>query len=192
MTQSAWKSPSHETLLPCQTKNSAVHMEVPDKISTPTERVQPQTNQLQIKPAEFLQTSHALLRWEESCWLQRCQNAVLSYVQTPNKLQKQLHAVPSIVKKTLLRRPLSSAVFSYVQTPNKLSKRLHAADSIGEKGLGATCLTCCVFICTNPNQTAVLLGKTFRYSPRGKKKYSSISFNCARGQPDGPANRTEV
>ena len=95
-------------------------------------------------------------------------------------------------KKTLLRRPLSSAVFSYVQTPNKLSKRLHAADSIGEKGLGATCLTCCVFICTNPNQTAVLLGKTFRYSPRGKKKYSSISFNCARGQPDGPANRTEV
>jgi hypothetical protein len=53
VTQSAWKSPSHETLLPCQTKISAVHVEVPDKISTPTERVQPQTNQLQIKPAEF-------------------------------------------------------------------------------------------------------------------------------------------
>ena len=64
---------------------------------------------------------------------------------------------------------------------------------MGEAGLGATCLTCCVFICTNSNQTAILLGKTCRYFPRKKKKYSLISFNnCTRAQSDGLATRTEV
>ena len=51
---------------------------------------------------------------------------------------------------------MSSAVFSYVQTPGILWKHVCAAHSIGESHAMTIPSICCVFICTNPNQTSIL------------------------------------
>ena len=51
---------------------------------------------------------------------------------------------------------LRCAVFSYVQTPGILWKHLCAAHSIEKSHAMTTPSICCVFICTNPNQTSIL------------------------------------
>ena len=65
---------------------------------------------------------------------------------------------------------LRCAVFSYVQTPGILWKHLCAAHSIGESHAMTTPLICCVFICTNPNQTSILGSGRNLELPRAKKE----------------------
>ena len=65
---------------------------------------------------------------------------------------------------------LRCAVFSYVQTPGILWKHLCAAHSIGESHAMTTPSTCCVFICTNPNQTSILGSGGNLQLPRAKKE----------------------
>ena len=65
---------------------------------------------------------------------------------------------------------LRCAVFSYVQTPGILWKHLCAAHSIGESHAMTTPLICCVFICTNPNQTSILGSGRNLQLPRAKKE----------------------
>ena len=65
---------------------------------------------------------------------------------------------------------LRCAVFSYVQTPGILWKHLCAAHSIGESHAMTTPSICCVFICTNPNQTSILGSGRNLQLPRAKKE----------------------
>ena len=65
---------------------------------------------------------------------------------------------------------LRCAVFSYVQTPGILWKHLCAAHSIGESHAMTTPSTCCVFICTNPNQTSILGSGGNLQLPHAKKE----------------------
>ena len=71
---------------------------------------------------------------------------------------------------------LRCAVFSSVQTPGILWKHLCAAHSIGESHAMTTPSICCVFICTNPNQTSILGSGRNLQLPRAKKKLIELSF----------------
>ena len=75
--------------------------------------------------------------------------------------------------KILLRRSLSSAVFAYVQTQTNFRNSFIQQIPLGERFRREMPAMLC-FHMYKPNQTAVLLGKTFRYSPHEKKKYPSI------------------
>ena len=69
---------------------------------------------------------------------------------------------------------LRCAVFSYVQTPSILWKHLCAAHSIGESHAMTTPSICCVFICTNPNQTSILGSGGNLRLPRAKQEINWI------------------
>ena len=72
--------------------------------------------------------------------------------------------------------PLRFVVFSYVQTTSIFWNHIYAADSIGESHAMTTPSICCVFICTNPNQTPILCSGGSLQLPRTKKKFIWISF----------------
>ena len=71
---------------------------------------------------------------------------------------------------------LRFVAFSYVQTTSIFWNHIYAADSIGESHAMTTPSICCVFICTNPNQTPILCSGGNLQLPRTKKKFICISF----------------